>query len=119
MRDTSLMKVNKYCYLGVYLQKKLSWTSHIDYISHKANRLLGILIQNIKNSPRYFKEYAYKQLVLPSIEYCCSVWDPQQQYLINKLEMIQHRAARFVLNHLWNRHQRDSITDMLKVTVSH
>ena len=57
---------------------------------------------------------AYKQLVLPSIEYCCSIWDPYQQYLINKLEMIQHRAACFVLNKPWNRHQRDSITNMLK-----
>ena len=28
--------------------------------------------------------------------------------------MIQHRAAHFVLNKPWNRHQRDSITDMLK-----
>ena len=27
--------------------------------------------------------------------------------------MIQHRAARFVLNKPWNRHHRDSITDML------
>ena len=35
-------------------------------------------------------------------------------YVIDKLEMIQHRAARFVLNKPWNRHQRDSITDMLK-----
>ena len=43
MRDTPLMKVDKYCYLGVYLQNKLSWTSHIDYILHKVNRLLGFL----------------------------------------------------------------------------
>ena len=114
MRDTPLMKVDKYCYLGVYLQNKLSWTSHIDYISHKANHLLGFLTQNLRNSPRYFKEYAYKQLVLPSIEYCCSIWDPYQKYLIDKLEIIQHRAARFILNKPWNRHQRDSITDMLK-----
>ena len=28
--------------------------------------------------------------------------------------MIQHRAACFVLNKPWNRHRRDSITDMLK-----
>ena len=58
MRDTPLMKVDKYCYLGVYLQNKLSWTSHIDYISHKANRLLGFLTRNLRNSPRYYKEYA-------------------------------------------------------------
>ena len=72
------------------------------------------MTQNLRNSPRYFKEYAYKQLVLPSIEYCCSIWDSHQKYLIDKLEMIQHRAARFVLNKPWNRHQHDSITDMLK-----
>ena len=56
----------------------------------------------------------YKQLVLPSIEYCCSIWYPYQKYLIDKLEIIQHRAARFVLKKPWNRHQRDSITGMLK-----
>ena len=60
-------------YLGVYLQNKLSWTSHIDYIiiSHKANRLLAWFPNTkSKNSLRYFKQYAYKQLVVPSIEYC-------------------------------------------------
>ena len=67
-----------------------------------------------KSSPRYFKEYTYKQLVLPFIEYCCSIWDPYQQYLIDKLEIIQHTAARFVLKKPWNRHQYDSITDKLK-----
>ena len=57
---------------------------------------------------------SYKQLVLPSIQYCCSIWDFYQKYLIDKFEMIQHRAAHFVLNKPWNRRQRDSITDMLK-----
>ena len=28
--------------------------------------------------------------------------------------MIQHRAACFVLNKSWNKHQRDSITDMFQ-----
>ena len=44
---------------------------------------------------------------------CASIWDPCQQYLINKIEIIQHRAARFVLNHPWRKLQRDSITLML------
>ena len=70
MCDTPLTKVDKFCSLGVYLQNKLSWTPHIDYITHKSNHLLGLLKRNLKNSPRI---YAYKQLVLPSIEYCCSI----------------------------------------------
>ena len=59
MRDMPLMKVDQYYYLGVYIYKtiKLSWTSHIDYILHKANCLLGFLNTSLKNSPRYFKEY--------------------------------------------------------------
>jgi len=28
--------------------------------------------------------------------------------------MIQHQAARFVVNKPWNRHHHDSITEMLK-----
>ena len=114
MRGIPLKTVDKHCYLGIHLHNKLSWHPHIDYISHKANRLLGFLKQNLHACPKYFKEYAYKQLVLPTIEYCCSIWDPCHQNVIDKLEMIQHQAARFVFNRPWNRHQRDSITDMLK-----
>ena len=79
IRYTPLMKVDKYCYLGIYLQNKLSWTFIVTIIMlHKANCLLGCLKWNLKSSPRYFKEYAYKKLVLLSIEYCCSIWDPYQ-----------------------------------------
>ena len=98
MRYMPLMKLDKYCYLGVNLQNKLSWTYHINYILHKANHLLCFITLNLRRFPRCFKEYAYKQLVLPSIEYCCSVWDPYQQYLIDELEMIQQGAAHIILN---------------------
>ena len=79
----------------------------------KANRLLGFLRRTLHHCPPHLKEHAYKQIVLPSIEYCSSIWDPHQQSLIHKLEMIQHRAARFVLNRPWRRNHRDSITEML------
>jgi len=65
--------------------------------------------------PSEIKEHVYKQLVLPSIEYCSAIWDPYHHTSIYKLEMIQHRAAHFVLNKPWHRsnQQLDSITDML------
>ena len=48
------------------------------------------------------------------LEYCSTIWDPYQQTFINKLEMIQHRAARFVLNKPWRKNYRDSITDVIQ-----
>ena len=39
---------------------------------------------------------AYFSLVRPHVEYCCTVWDPFPAKNINKLEMVQRRAARYV-----------------------
>jgi len=47
-------------------------------------------------------------------EYCCAIWDLYYQTEISKLEMVQHQAAWFVLNKPWNRHHRDSITEILQ-----
>ena len=41
--------------------------------------------------------------IIPSLEYCSAIWDPYHHTSIGKLEMIQHRAVRFVLNKPWHR----------------
>ena len=43
MNEIPLKLVEKIKYLGIYLNNKLSWHDHIDYICNKANRLLGFL----------------------------------------------------------------------------
>ena len=41
---------------------------------------------------------AYKSFVRPLTEYSSAVWDPYTKKNINKLESVQKRAARFILN---------------------
>ena len=115
MSDIPLATALEHNYLGIHLHHKLSWDPHINYICNKANRLLGFLKRNLHNAPSEIKEHVYKQLFLPSLEYCSTIWDPYHHTGISKLEMIQHHAARFVLNKPWHRSNQnhDSITDML------
>ena len=63
MNGLPLRLVEKVKYLGIYLNNKLTWHDHIDYICNKANRLLSFLKQNLHSCHKYVKEYAYKQLL--------------------------------------------------------
>ena len=75
---------------------------------------IGFLNRNLRACSKPLKELSYKQFVLPILDYASSVWDPYHQGNINKLEMIQHRGARFVLNQPWQRNVRDSVSLLLQ-----
>ena len=97
-------------YLGVDIQHNLSWNQHISRTTNKAHSMLGFLRRNLKSAKLNTKANAYKALVRPHVEYCCTIWSPFQQNLINKVEAVQRKAARFVCN---NYHNTSSVTSML------
>jgi hypothetical protein len=97
-------------YLGVELQSDMSWRSHIDKTVKKATSTLGFLRRNLTVSNQDTKAAAYKTLVRPTIEYCSSVWSPHTKDAINKIEIVQRRAARYVTNRYRN---TSSVTSML------
>ena len=41
----------------------------------KASRTLEFLQRNLKICPTHLKEQAYKEIILPFLEYCASIWD--------------------------------------------
>ena len=98
MRGQRIQGIRDTKYLGVTLNEKLKWDTHISRISSEANRMLGLLWRNLKFCPKNFKETAYKSYVRPKLEYCSNVWDPHTQKDVKKIEMVQRRAARFVTN---------------------
>ena len=85
-------------YLGVELQSNLSWNRHIDQTVKKANSMLGFLRRNLRVSNESTKTSAYRSMVRPLLEYCSTVWSPYTQEHIQKIQMVQRRAARYVTN---------------------
>ena len=76
----------------------------------KQTRLWTFLRRYLRTCLAKSKERAYKALVRPIVEYSADVWDPCVAKNIQQVEMIQHRAARWVLG----RYDRlDSVTDMI------
>ena len=87
-----------------------SWNSHINSTCTSANKTLGFLKRNIKVKHEGVRERAYTSLVRPKLEYASPVWSPYTERNINKIEMIQRRAARWVKDS-YSRHL--SVTSML------
>ena len=85
-------------YLGVTIAGNLRWDKHITNCVNKANSTLAVLKRNVRVPSKSVKSAAYKALVRPHLEYCCSVWDPNTKCLKDKLEKVQRRSARWVCN---------------------
>ena len=93
-----LESVDKAKYLGVTISEDLKWESLISNICAKANKTLGFLRRNLNIGSTSIKEQTCKSLVRPSLECACSVWDSHLKSDVNKIEMVQRRAARYVIN---------------------
>ena len=118
----TLSSVPQIKYLGVNISQDLKWNSHINSTSSKANQTLGFLKRNLRINSSTVKEKAYKSLVLPKLEYCSTVWDPKcitnpqdgdktSHRLVDQLEMVQRRVARWVTGRY---HNTSSVSYMLR-----
>ena len=90
-----LDRVNSFKYLGLVITSNLSWSAHIQSISCKSRRLIGMLYRLFyrHSSPSTLYKL-YSSLIRPHLEYCSSVWDPSSPAVISKLEKIQHFALK-------------------------
>jgi hypothetical protein len=95
--DSELLKVvSNNPYLGIIISDDLKWHDHVTHVAKKANTTLGFIRRNLRHCPRHCRRTAYIALVRSIMDYGAVVWDPYHQSDINKLERIQHRAARFI-----------------------
>ena len=81
-----LQSVDDVKYLGVTLTSELSWSPHIDHITHRANSTLGFLRRNLNRCPSKLKETAYLSLCSSVLEYAAPIWDPFLSKDKNSLE---------------------------------
>ena len=94
----TVKRVYKAKYLGIVIDNKLTWKDHIDYVSLKIKRNLGIMKRVRNDIPKEAFIALYRTMVEPYLRYCNNIWGKCSATLIGKLQTLQNRAARIITN---------------------
>jgi len=81
-------------YLGVTLDKRLTWSPHIDQIRKKTAHRMGMLgpLLNRKSDLSVRKGVLlYKQLIRPMMDYACPAWRSAACTHVRRLQVLQSK----------------------------
>ena len=96
-RGSELEKVDAFKYLGVLVNRKLSWLDHIEGIHNKERKILGLVYRQFyQDSSSKTCKTLFISLVHPHLEYAAQLLDPQTHCDVNKLEAVQRFALRII-----------------------
>ena len=91
-----IRRVKSVKYLGMIVDDKLTWEQHIEFISEKMVRNIGIL-KRIRNFiPQESLLLLYHTLIEPYLRYCSIAWGKCSESLKDRLQTLQNKAARTI-----------------------
>ena len=105
-----IKQVDSIKYLGVTIDKKITWSQQVDKIVLKTNRVRGFLYRNIKHCSSDIKSRYCKIYNQSILEYASIIWSPYYVKYIFTLETVQRHVACFVCNE----YGFVSVTNLLK-----
>ena len=122
INNTEIKRVNNMKFLGVVIDKNLTWKEHINYISLKISKSIGILNSLRFILPLIILVNLYNCMILSHLTYCNIVWGNCASYLLQKLFLLQKRAIRAVTRSHFLAHTRElflklKILDILYIVV--
>jgi len=100
INNVAIEFVNSFNYLGIMLDSHLSWKFHIDMVSRKIAKTIGILCRLKNTVPTNVLFTLYNSLILPYLTYGLLLWGER----CGKLLKMQKKAVRLVVNAKYNSH---------------
>ena len=85
--------------LGIVVSDDLQWHLHHNHILDKSYKILGMIRRTFgKSNSVITKAKLYTSLIRSQLAYCSIIWRPYLIQDIIKLESIQRRATKFIMN---------------------
>jgi hypothetical protein len=90
-------KVSEIKYLGVKIDDKLKFLSHLKYIKNKLSTKLALFRRISKKLDFQTKVVLYKSIVAPHFDYCSSILFSLPNSRIKELQKLQNKFMRIIL----------------------
>ena len=107
-----LFPVDNIKYLGMYIDKYLSWNFHIQQLSQKLSRANGILSKLRHNAPIRTCLQVYYAIFYSHLIYGCNIWGLTTEENLNKIEVLQKKCLRIMTFSDFNSHTNHLFIDL-------
>ena len=101
INDSNIQKTDCFDFLGITINENMNWKPHIDKVSNKISRYIGILNKLKCFMPFNILKTLYNySLILPHLTYGILAWG----FSTEPLFKLQKRAIRLISNSKFNSH---------------
>ena len=97
VNNNNIERVTQFNFLGVILHSHMTWNKHINHISMKIARSIGILYRLRNVYPESVLITIYNTLILPHFHYCLLLWGSVVKEN-HSLHLLQKKALRIITN---------------------
>ena len=103
-----LEHVTEFNFLGLIIDQHLNWKPHIDKVSSKIARSVGVLNRLKRFLPANILRTVYNAMILPHLQYGILCWG----HNLSRLRKLQKKAIRAVSHKKYNAHTEPIFKDL-------
>ena len=96
--ETPLVRVSSIKFLGLSIDDKLNWKTHVHNICKIISRNVGIISKLKYFFPRKTLLILYFSLILPYLNYGIMAWGNASKYLLDKISVLQNKVIKIIYN---------------------
>ena len=109
INGVTLERVVSFTFLGLTIDENISWKVHINKISSKIARTVGILSRLKRFLPKSIMIIIYNSLILPYLNYCLLCWG---YVCTDRILSLQKKAVRHITRSRYNEHTTPLFQDL-------
>ena len=94
--DNTISKVSSTKLLGIYIDDRLAFKTHVDYVCKQMSSRIGLISRMKKFLPKETLNMLYKSLVQPVVDYGLPVYGFTYESHFKRIQKLQNRSSRLI-----------------------